>query len=97
MLGTILGFFFVTLPLAAILGIVGFILGIVGLRKAREIGVGRGMAITGIVTSIVGVGGVVLWGVLIAVFFTTAGDLDEDFFEELEQELEELEQLDDDL
>ncbi len=96
MFGTVLGFFVLTLPLAFILGVVAVILGIMGMRKAKQIATGRGLALTGIITGAVGIVAVILWVVAFGALVSGAGEVfDDDFFEEFE-EFEEFDDFDDD-
>ncbi len=91
--GTVLGFFILTLPLAFILGVVAVILGILGMRKAKQIATGKGLALTGVITGAVGIVAVILWVFAFGALFSGAGEVfDDDFFDELE----ELEDFDDD-
>jgi hypothetical protein len=82
------------IPLAFILfggllGLVAVVLGIIGLRKARDLaGTGRGMAIAGIVTGALGM----LFAVLVLVGFVALFS-DPQFQDLLEEEIERQEQL----
>lgn len=91
---------FFAFPLAILLGLVGLILGIVGVRRARHPATGRkGMAVAGIITSVLGLvlGMVVLAGV-VKVFNDPAmrdtferlqqGEPPEEVLEDLQNELE---------
>ena len=96
---TVLGFFFITLPLGFILGVVAIVLGIMGARRAREAaGTGRGQAITGIVTGAIAVVATIFWGVAFGALFAGFEGMLNDpdtFFEEFEEEFEE--EFDEDL
>ena len=93
--GTVLGFFFITLPLAFILGIVGLVLGVMGVRRAPAAGgVGRGQAITGIVTGGIAVVATLLWGFAFGALFTGLEGIFDDpdaFLEEFDEEFDDLE------
>lgn len=64
-------------PLAVVFGLIGLVLGVVGMRMARQHGVtGRGVAIGGLVLSVLGL----LLGILLtagAAFFVTETGLDD--------------------
>ncbi len=91
-LGCILTFFlFITIPLGFMLGIAAIVTGILGLRAAREPGVGgRGQAITGLCTGIAALALLVIGGIgLIAVWESTGFESNplfepEEFLSELE-------------
>jgi len=51
-------------------GVIGLILGIVALKKAKRTGVGRGMSITGVVTSFIAI----VASVLVVIFMTWYAD-----------------------
>lgn len=97
--GTVLGFFFITLPLAFILGIVAVVLGIMGVRRApAAAGTGRGQAISGIVTGGIALVATLFWGFAFGALFTGLEGVFDDpdaFLEEFEEEFDDVEDLED--
>jgi hypothetical protein len=77
-------------PVAIVLGIPAVVLGIMGRRRAGQIGTGGGMAVGGIVTGVLGLLIGLFITVVFALFIQRADT--EGFLEEFQRELERLEQ-----
>lgn len=89
------GIFLITLPLAFILGIVGIVLGIMGMRKAAVTGTGRGQGIAGIVTGAIGLLAAIGWAVMIGIGWSAMVSEFGDPFEDPESFQERLDEFED--
>lgn len=90
LLSGLAGFLVLTIPLAILLGLVAIVLGIVGSKRARDSGIGRGQAIAGIVTGALGLVAAILWVAGFAALVPAFEEMLDD--PQLQEELEDMQE-----